>query len=85
MIYHAKVYKTKEYKHHYFSRAEYKPTQAKVVRIIHIKTFYYIILLSMVFSSFFYAVSNFMLYHLTGNTYSLPTFLTHLPGMGIIA
>jgi len=85
MLYHAKMYKTKAYRHHFFSRAEYKPTQTKVVRIIHLKTVYYIGLLCIVSSSFIYASSNFLLYHLTGNTYSLPTFLTHLPGMGIIA
>ena len=85
MLYHIKVFKGKEYRHHFFSRSEYKPTQTKVVKIIHFKTVYYIGLLCIVFSSFFYAMSNFVLYHVTGNTYSLPDFLTHLPGMGIIA
>ena len=85
MLYHLKVFRNREHRHHYFSRAEYKPVQTKVVRIIHLKVIYYMVLLCMVFSSFVYAASNFVLYHVTGNTYSLPEFLTHLPGMGIIA
>jgi hypothetical protein len=55
------------------TRAEYKPTQKKVMQVLKYKLVYYILFLILVGFEFLFAAGNFLMYNLLGFTIDLPS------------
>jgi hypothetical protein len=66
------LYKSKEYRAHYMTMAEYKPAKVKRMKVLKIKLAYYAGLFILVACNFALAASNMVLYNLFDFTVKIP-------------
>ena len=66
------LFKSKEYRAHYMTMAEYKPAKIKRIKVLKVKLAYYAGLFILVACNFALAASNLVLYNLFDFTMQMP-------------
>ena len=67
-ILHVAKLQSKDYRIHFITRQEFKPTQTKILKLIKFKLAYYLMLLLAVVVTLLFATSNMVLYHALGKS-----------------